>query len=368
MTERIGEKTFKKSINSPDKGGFTTYAAKLMAGPLGGELAECTIIGHCRTFLFEFPASVLITDEPVDHQIIYSHGGLNVAIVSNLPAYFGQDSSVSQHYSIDVSLRAGVQRTYENAIKQSSQSKHPTVPLFLVIQEYSEVPPIDLNDGQCFIIDECLNGEAMIEGGREGERAILAIRTIDAPWPDYNADMHVLNVILTAVKVEQNVSSHIKQLYSCSCFVSSEGQAVYTLSPSMSAAGLVVSRLDTSDVSEKADRIGFMLKEMMSDSDPVAMELLDSIVLDKTKDDSYLRLWYLRLWQSVEDAGGHLGRPQPWNNEKAIAGKRTPKELKSYRDDLAHWHTGRINLSYLEDLQYTAMELLRRKYDSTRER
>lgn len=361
-------KDLQRSIEPADKGGFTTHAAKRMAGPLGGEPAECTIIGHCRTFLFEFPASVLITDELVDHQIIYSHGGLNVAVVSNLLAYFEQDSPKSRHYSIDVSLRAGVQRTYENAIKQSSQSNHPTVPLFLVIQEYSEVSPTDLNDGQCFTIDECLNSEAMIEGGRVGERAILAIRTIDAPWPDYHANMHVINVILTAVKVEQNVSSHIKQLYSCSCFVSSEGQAVYTLSPSMSAAGLVVSRLDTSDVSEKAERIGFMLKKMMSDSESVAMELFDSIVLDETKDDSYLRLWYLRLWQSVEDAGSQLGRPQPWNNDDMIAGKTTPKELKSYRDDIAHWHTGRINFSYLEDLQYSAMELLRRKYGATRDR
>ena len=359
-------KDLQKSIESSNKGGFTTHAAKLMAGPLGGELAECTIIGHCRTFLFEFPASVLVTEEHVGHQVIYSHGGLNVAIVSNLPAYFGQDSPISQHYSIDVSLRAGVQRTYDNAIKQSSQSNNSTVPLFLVIQEYSEVSPTDLKDGQCFTIDECLNGEAMIEGGREGERAILAIRTIDSPCPDFHADMHVINVILAAVKVEQNVSSHIKQLYSCSCFVSSEGQAVYTLSPSMSAAGLVVSRLDTSDVSEKAERIGFMLKKMMSDSESVAMELFDSIVLDETKDDSYLRLWYLRLWQSVEDAGSHLGSPQTWNDEKLIAGKKTLKELKSYRNDIAHWHTGRINFSCLDSLQDTAMELIRRKYGVTR--
>ena len=338
-----------------------------MAGPLGGELAECTITGYYRTFLFEFPASDLITEEPVDHQIIYSHDRLNVTIVSDLPAYFGQESPESQHYSIDVSLRAGVQRVYDHAIKQSNQRTHPTVPLFLVIQEYSKISPIELNDGQCFTIDECIDGEAMIEGGREGEGALLAFRTIDAPWPDFHADMHVINVILAAVKVEQNFSGYIKELYSCSCFVSSEGQAVYTLSPSMSAAVLVVSRLETSDLSEKAKRIEFILQAMMLDTESVARELFDSIVLDETKDDSYLRLWYLRLWQSVEDAGRHLGRPQPWNDEKVIAGKSTPKELKSYRDDIAHWHTGRINFSYLDGLQHTAMELLRRKYGATRD-
>ena len=104
---------------------------------------------------------------------------------------------------------------------------------------------------------------------------------------------------------------------------------MYTLSPRMSAAALVVSRLETSDLSKKAKRIGSMLQEMISDLDPVAMELFDSIVLDKSKDDNYLRLWYLRLWQSLDDAGKHLDRPQPWNDEKVIAGKKDTKRTKA---------------------------------------
>lgn len=100
----------------------------------------------------------------------------------------------------------------------------------------------------------------------------------------------------------------------------------------------------------------------MSDSEPTALELFDSIMLDKTRDDSYLRLWYLRLWQALEDAKRHLGYPQLDNLDKVIAGKRTPKELKEYRNAIAHWETGKIDYSYLSDLQYTAMELLRRKY------
>ena len=81
----------------------------------------------------------------------------------------------------------------------------------------------------------------------------------------------------------------------------------------------------------------------MSDSDPVASELFDSIVLDKTMDDGYFRLFYLRLWQAVEDAKKHLGVPGLLNAGDVVAGERAPRELKDYRNAIAHWHTGRID-------------------------
>ena len=86
------------------------------------------------------------------------------------------------------------------------------------------------------------------------------------------------------------------------------------------------------------------------------------MILDKTKDDNYLHLWYLRLWQAVDDARRHLGHLQLRNIDHVIAGKRTPRELCDYRNDIAHWYTGRIDSSYLDDLQHLALELLHCKY------
>lgn len=119
---------------------------------------------------------------------------------------------------------------------------------------------------------------------------------------------------MAAVKVEQNVTGHIEELYSCSCFVSSERKAVYTLSPTISASAQTISHLEPPDLKEKGGRIEARLREMMADSKPAALEMFDSIILDKTKDDSYLRLWYLRLWQALDDAKRHLGYyDMPWN-------------------------------------------------------
>ena len=351
--------SLRASLQRDKKGGFSTHAAKLMAKPLGGKPAECTLTAHCRTFLFEFPGSKVGSEEPVRHSVIFDKFGMKAAIVFDLPSYFENEPANSLHFSIDVSLRAAVHRVYEESVEQSETA---TKKLFLVIEEFTEFNPTMMSRDQCFRIDETRDGEAMIEGGRLGERALLAFPAIGCPWPDFQSDMYRVNVVLAAVKAVQNVVGHITQLYECSCFVSSKQEAVYTLNLTMNASGMAVSRLTSAELEERSSRIGSMVQGMMSESDPVASELFDSIVLDKTTDDGYLRLSYLRLWQAVEDAKKYLGQPELLNERDVIAGTLPPIELKAYRNAIAHWRTGRIDHSYLSDLQYMTMELLRRKY------
>ena len=357
----------RKSLEPSESGGFSTHSTKAVAKALGGRPVECTIIGYCRTFVFRFPGASLVAEEPVAPQRIYSHGNLKASIVSDLPAYFEQNPTESLHYSIDVSLRTSVRSIYEEAVEQANRQSPPEVPLFVVIEEYTGIPSTVLNRGECYMIDECRDGRAAIEGGREGEKVLFAERTTDGSWPDFHADMSVVNVVLTAVKVEQNVTSHIEELYNGFRFVSSERQAVFIRSTNISLNVEPISRLKLPDLREKADRIGTMLQRMGSDSEPTVPELFDSIILGKTKDDSYLRLWYLRLWQALEDAKRYLGYPQLDNLNTAVAGERTPAELREYRRDIAHWYTGKIDDAYLRDLQYTALELLRRKYRPTKD-
>ena len=207
-----------RSLERTGEGGFSTYAANLMATPLGGNPAECTITGHCRTSIFKYPGSRLV--EPADHQIVYLRDSLRAAIVSDLPAYFEQNPADSLHYSIDVSLRAGVRKIYKKAVEQVNQQTPPKVSLFLVVEEHTQVPSTVLNSGECFAIDECREGEALIEGGREGERTLLAVKTINGSWPDFYTDTHRVNLILAAVKAEENVTHHelymlLKQRRSC---------------------------------------------------------------------------------------------------------------------------------------------------------
>ena len=169
-------------------------------------------------------------------------------------------------------------------------------------------------------------------------------------------------MLLAAVRVEQNAIGHVEELYSCSCFVNEKDEAVYVLRFSGSATATVSAPLEGAELEQRSEKIRALTMEMMADSAPVARELFDSLIIDKTRDDAHLRLSYLRLWQAVEDARRHLGQSGLLNEQTAIGGKRSPAELKEYRNQIAHWHTGRVDGSFLSDLQYTAMELLRRKY------
>ena len=349
----------RQSLKQGRKGGFTTHGIKPMAERLGGKPTQCTLTGHCRTFLFEFPGSQLVVEEPAEHQIICSQTDLKAAVVSDLPAYFEKKPANSLHFNIDVSLRAAVHSTYEKALGQPGRT---TGTLFLVVEQITEITPTELSSGQCFTIDETRDGEAIIEGGRERERALLAVRAVDCPWPDFHPDTGRVNIVLAAVKAVQDVTGRVRRLYECSCFVSSEGEAVYILNPTMTASGSTASRLTPGALEDKASRIRAMLENMMAESEPSAAELFDSVVLDETMDDDHLRLSYLRLWQALEDARRHLDQPGLLNERQVIAGNRAPSDLKEHRNDIAHWQTGRIDHSYLCDLQYTAMELLRRKY------
>ena len=226
------------------------------------------------------------TEAPVPQLVIAEDEAFKAAVVSDLPAYFQQD--VFPHYAIDVSLRDGVDRVYRKVL---SQSKSPNPPIFLVTEEYETIPATQFANGECFLIDEWRNGKAVIEGGREGKRALLAFKTSNGAWPDFSRDSHAVNTVLAAVKVEQNVTHHLDELYSCSCFVSDDERAVYTaqLTMSVSYGGVRVSSpVDTDGLLGKVAGVRSIYDGLRQDSlkAPQVAELIDAILLDKTRDET----------------------------------------------------------------------------------
>lgn len=354
--------SLQRSLDNSGHGRATLEFAKMIAKGTGSQSVQCTIIRYYRTFLYEFPGATL--SETVEHHIVHSGRNLKAVIVSDLIHYFEQTSERSPHYSIDVSLRAGVRRTYTKVLEHSNSQVISDFPLFLVIEESICLPPTTLDRGECFITNEYQDGVEIIEGGRPGKRALTLVKTADGAQPEFKASMEMVNVVLAAVKIEQDTTDPIKELYRCCCFVDEKGNAVYSLSPTMSARVSLISRLRESYIHDKAPRIERMIETMIgtSESDLHLKELFESLRLDATECDNTLRLWYLRLWQVVDDLKRFLDYPDLWNSPNTIAGKKTPKELKDYRNHIAHWWTGKMEFQYLVDLQRTTMELLRKKY------
>ena len=353
-----------ESLKTKCNGGFTTHAAKLMVESFGGTATVCTITHYCRTMVLEYPGCRITSEDPIPPLVICADETFRATVVSNLPEYFQQDGSEFPHYAIDVSLRDGIDRAYR---KELRQRKAPDAPIFLVTEQYESVPATKFANGECFLIDEWRDGRAVIEGGREGKRALLAIRTVNGAWPDFSRDQLAVNTVLAAVKVEQDVVHPVTELYSCSCFVSEDGRAVYSLHPTMSVAygGLRVSSpVDTDGFREKIAGVQSICRGLRRDSltTPQVAELIDSILLDETKYERYFRLWYLRLWQAMADAKKILGQPDFEEEANAIERNLTPIQLREYRHSIAHWWTGNMDFSFVTGIQKTVQEILRRKY------
>ena len=318
--------------------------------------------GYYRTSVFEFPGCHLTSKGPIRPQLITESPGLKAAIVSDLLAYFQKRDPRTRHYAIDTSLRAGIECAYR---KQTGP--HTSRRMFVVIEQDARVQPTTFENGECFMIDEHREGRAIIEGGREGKRALLAVRTVDGAWPSFSPDIQGRNSVLAALKIEQNVAHPIVEFYSCSCFVSDDDRPIYTLHPTMGIryGGVrVTSPVDQHALEAKVTRIRSIHAGLRKDSEalPQIAELVDSVLVDDTKDEGHFRLWYLRLWQAVMDAKKYLREPRLEEGETAIAGTLTPRQLKEYRHRVAHWWTGQVDFSFVTDIQYTVLELMRRKY------
>ncbi len=285
-------------------------------------------------------------------------------VVSDLNSHFNQSDRSSLHYEIDVSLRKGVGRI---SCEEAAKTEYFHARIFLVIEQYEKVPATSLDNGEYFLIDTWYDGKEIIEGGCQGEKSLMAVRTGDGAWPDFSPGMHAVNTVLAAVKVGQDTTHYFDPLYSCSCFVTDDNRAVYPCYTKMSVGyggARVIKPIDSDSLSEKVLEIRSIHEGLCKDALvlPQVAELIDSVLLYKTQDDGYYRLWFLRLWQALADSKRLLGSPKLENESEIIAGRFSPTQLKKYRHAVAHWWTGKVDFSYVTGIQQTVHELLRRKY------
>ncbi len=356
-----------KSLETGPDGRFTRHGAKVIAEAWCATPAVCTVSHYCRTSVYAFPGCHLTSSATDVLEVIYETRSFRAVVISDLPAYFKRGRTKFPHYGMDVSLRDGIDRAYEKKRGRRPQSSRA---FFLLIEEYEKVPFTTLENGECFEIDQCLDGKQLIEGGVEGERALAAVRNSDGAWPDFSPSMHGVNAMLTAVKAEQKVTHHIDQLYTCSCFATDDGRAVYPLSPRMSIAyggARISSPVDVAALSRIIANVRSIHDGLRRDAqvDPQISELIDAVLLEKKPDERYFRLWYLRLWQAIADAKRLLGVPDLERETAIIAGDFAPAELKDYRHKIAHWWTGKVDFTYVTGMQQTVLELLRNKYRGT---
>ena len=349
----------------PPKANFTIAEVRLGYEVGGGKEFHCTISGYYHTQIFEFPRIVFHPGGDEPHHTIYSSSSVQACVASNLVDYF-ESSTCSKHYAISPSLRYEVGET-EEKIKTQQKGQ---VPVFLVIEENNQLTPVEMVKGECSIADEVAmrdgKKEAILVGGREGEQFITAWATIDGAWPELPNNQQVVNMILAGVRVGQLTPDPIRKYLDGNGLVTDDGRFVEMLRPTMSMRGSTATPMDTSAYRGRASEIRRAIAAMEQDTGAPHMALLvNSMYRDEYGDDTYQRLRYLQLWQSLIEAGrnylGYQGKSIRYD-DKVVAGNKTLLELTKYRNDIAHWWTDTINENYLADLQRTINELMHGKY------
>lgn len=345
------------------KANFALASVRAMYASLGGREFYCTISGHCRTQVFEFPRIAFRPNGDEPHHAIYASSSVQACLVSDLFDYFA-NATCSRHYAISPSLRHVIAETDEKVRSQQSDA-----PVFVVIEEDNVLAPVEMRKGECSISDEVLvrNGEKIpaLIGGREGEQFITAWATVGEAWPELPSNQQLVNLILAGVRVAQQTPDPIRKYVDQQCLVTNDGRFVEMVRGTASGRLGEARVMNTKAYRARASEIEKAIAAMEPDvATPHMALLINSMYRDEFKDDAYQRLQYLRLWQSLAEAGETCLNYQGdiRHDNVAVAGKKTLQELTNYRDDIAHWWTDTIDENFLADLQRTINELIHRRY------
>ena len=343
---------------------FTLAGVRTMYEGVGGREFRCTISGYCRTRIFEFPEIVFRPDGEEPHHAIYASPSVQACVASDLVGYF-ENSTSSKHYATSPSLRHEIRETDEK-IKSQQNGR---VPVFLVVEEFNQLTPVQMVKGECGISDEVVerDGEKVpiLVGGREGEEFLTAWATIDGAWPELPSNQRLVNMILAGIRVGQQTSGPIRKYLDQNGLVTDDGRFVEMLRPTMSMRGSTATPMDAAAYRDRVSEITSAIEAMEKRiGAPHMVLLVNSMYSDEYRDDAYRRLQYLGLWQSFADAArpylGYSGNVR--EDHVVMAGNKTLQELYEYRGDIAHWWTDTIDENFMEDLQRTINELVRRKY------
>ena len=325
----LDRQTSLQSKTATSTGGVSLAGVQLMYRGVRGEPYPCTITGHCRTQVFEFPRISFQSEAPTSHHTIHDSGCIQALVVADLVSYF-ENTTHNKHYSISPRLRHTVA---EVAFNVSSRQKD--LPVFVVIHEYNQVESIVMDKGECSIQDEvlCEDGKetAILVGGRRGETFVTAWRATDGRWPSVSNNQRRTNLILAAVRAEQDAVGKITKHIDESCFVTETGRFVGIMKMSGSAQVTTAKSMDAQALVDASSRIKRAIARMEPDADkPHVGLLIDSMYWDKEEKDAELRIRYLSLWQSLVDARKRLGYTQKITPDTTSVPGISPIDSTSY--------------------------------------
>ena len=233
----------------------------------------------------------------------------------------------------------------------SLETTHGESGAFLVFEQAGSIAKCTLNQGECFY------GKVF-----ESQEGLILIRTMDGAWPEFHEAVDFQNKVLAVIRARTK-TLHPYELHAKSvCFVTDKGERGIPIAPTLNLAygGLRAETLvPKDDVEEWGAEFQRSLDRMDAFQQNAAMtELLVAIRLDSAKDEEFMRLWYLRLWQALVDFGMVFKNTSIGPELVRMSMAQEWQEIKAHRTAIAHWQTELIDYKMVGKIHEYALTVI----------
>ena len=304
---------------------------------LGGTTFECYISEYLRTVVYRLPEVFPQNGEALV-SVIQEESDFKVSMVTDPTSYL-KDDNFSDQYDMDESFaRAMIEKFGNDAVSSTDD-------IFIVIQIKEDMNLFPAVDGQC------------IRTESDGTEVLLIVDCDDVNPPRLIDRTGVINTTMAAIKMEFGIAAGVGTILDSGCFVTDDDKCLFWFRPSLSSPHITVSSpLTHKEFTAKVEASIDTLRQLKAEVDSGRTggkrrwrseygdrlkDLIEALQLDPSLDDAYLRLWFLRLCHAAEEFGKTCG----WQFRNEM------KDVKHYRDQVAHPVVERVDIALLESFQ-----------------
>ena len=314
-----------------------------MGTPFPTHLSE-----YMRTIIYRVPGFIVREGDLIPI-VVKDTAELRASIVTDPLSYLSEEN-FSDQYNLDVNFPTALH------VMCAPEANESYGHIFVVIQFKEDMCSLAATDGQC------------VKRDHDGIEELFIVDCGDpyTPRPDERA--RSINAVLAAVKMEFEVTSALEKVFDRRCYRTDDDKCLYRCSPSLNAGLRVEIPLTVNDIATKSKICRILVSKIEDkikngsvggqqqrapDFGNRLEELIAALQLEQSTDESYLRLWYIQLWERVITFGkGCRPRLQLLNCPDL-------KVEKSHRNDISHRGVERMNMELLSSLQQKVFRIIK---------
>ena len=319
---------------------ISVYAVSLM----GGTPFHCHITEYMRTIIYRIH-SFKVQGGHLTPCVVKEADYFKASVVTNPVEYLSSDGFSNQR-SVDWGFEGALKGTCEGDETREEKT------VFVIVQFKEDIESFPADKGQCTKFEN------------EGRETYLIFDCVDAPAPIPDEKTDIINIVLTAVKAELDVTEAVEKVFDNGCYVSAEGLCIHKGVFGASARGRLVSPIALEDLTARAQAIRVLitriedgieldriesLKPEVDNYGARLKELIEALQLDPSLDSAYRRLWFLLLWERVNEF------------RRLFARRQRPPELRNNNMEAVNKHRHAIAHRKVDELDGAMSSSLQKK-------